>query len=469
MTNRLRHGKTITVALLLSLLVAGATGCGTQSPQSGPDKAKTPLAQGSYTATVTSHGGDLTVQLDCAEGKLGGVRVVSHTDTPEYIEKVLESLPAAIVTAQSLEVEAVSGATLSANAIKAGVAQCIRDAGGNPREYDYTPTAEATQQQEIVILGLETGDKRYTSEQIQTFGAVEAQTLSVNSAGVKTPLACKGVLLETLLADCGTSQLEYGSVILTASDGYSIELPAALLQKRDVVIAYQVDGEPCSLRAVVPEERAMYWVKFLQSIELRDPVERLQPTQAILLETALLDCAVSDYKYGDSIDQAVAVAELFEKQFTQTADFVELSAIDGWGKNDRYSTVALQYIKTTGEYAPMFIGPDLPEGMRLKETLYLKVGTQMLASAQMAQKKLGDSTLGQYTGVGLGAFITQLGLIDVPTYTITSVNGDTVSIPREELDKGVVYTDEAGAHLRFDGSSGSMTVQGLLSITGEGN
>lgn len=338
-----KHSKIIALTLSMMLLLAGCSG---DKPAPSKD-AKTPLTGGSYTATVKSHGGDMTVQLDCKDNQLTAVKVVSHSDTPEYIEKVLETLPAAIVKEQSLEIEGISGATLSGNAIKAAVAQCIRDAGGNPREYDYVPVSELSAKQEITFEGLKGGDKTYTGEQIKALPMVETNAVSVNASGEETPLTCKGVLLETILTDCGTSQLDYGSIILTASDGYSIEIPAEVLQKRDIIIAYEVNGEACNLRSVVPEERAMYWVKFIDSIALCNPVEKLETTQIVLLETAVKGCTETDYKYYDSMDKAVSVSQLFETYITEKADFVALSAIDGWGKNDKYDTVVMQFIKTT--------------------------------------------------------------------------------------------------------------------------
>lgn len=452
----------VTLVLLCTLLGSCAS-----APAPAGDKPKTQLTDGSYTATVKSHGGELAVEVVCADGKLDKVSVISHNDTPEYIGKVLDALPQSLVKSQSLEVDAVSGATLSSQAIKAAVAQCIRDAGGNPREYGYMPMEELSAKQEITFKGLPNGDKTYTGEQIKTFAAMETAAVSVNASGTETPLTCKGALLETVLNDCGVSQKDYGSIILTASDGYSIEIPAEVLGKRDIILAYEVDGAACNLRSVVPGERAMYWVKFISTIELYNPVAKLQTEQISLLETAVLACETSDYKYGDSVDKAVTVDELFAKQITETADFVELAAIDGWGKNDQYDLVAAQYIKITGERAPMFIGPELPEGMRLKETLYLKVGSQMLASAKMAQKKLGESIVDGQSGVKLDVFVTGLGLADAPAYIMTGADGYAVSIAKEDIAKGLLYVDEAGANVRFAGLAKNTTVKGLASITAE--
>lgn len=55
---------------------------------------------------------------------------------------------------------------------------------------------------------------------------------------------------------------------LSGSDGYSIEVPAEILANRDIILAYLVNGKSLDerkqpLRAIILEERAVYWVRTL--------------------------------------------------------------------------------------------------------------------------------------------------------------------------------------------------------------
>ena len=48
-------------------------------------------------------------------------------------------IPAAIVEGQSLDVDAVTGATLTSDAILAAVAKALESAGLDPADYGYAP------------------------------------------------------------------------------------------------------------------------------------------------------------------------------------------------------------------------------------------------------------------------------------------------------------------------------------------
>ena len=52
-----------------------------------------------------------------------------------------------------------------------------------------------------------------------------------------------------------------------------IEVPHEILAARDIIFAYEIDGKPLAekakpIRAVLPEERAMYWVRNLKTVEI---------------------------------------------------------------------------------------------------------------------------------------------------------------------------------------------------------
>ncbi|MEG2928395.1 MAG: FMN-binding protein [Oscillospiraceae bacterium] len=442
-------------------------GCGEKAPQ----KAANVLTDGVYTSSAKSHGGDLSVEMTCKDGKITDLKVLNHSDTPEYAIKATEKLPGEIVKAQSLGVDVISGATMTSRAIMGAAAQCVRDAGGNAREYGYVPVGEIAGKQAITIMGLTDGDKSYTGEQVKAFEAVEADTVSVNAAGEKTPTKCKGVLLETILADCGTSQKNYGSIIITATDGYAIEIPADVLQKRDIIISYETNGEPCDLRSVVPDERAMYWVKFIEKIELMNPVEEVPIKKVLMQETLLKPLAVTEYKYKDSADQAVAMADVLTAMGAKT-DFVTLTGADGWGKAEKWDLAQAQYLKITGEDAPMFVGPDLPEGMRLKKTLSIKTGENCCVSVEMAKEKLGANSFkvggAAAEGVKASALLKELGAKEAANYTLTGADGFTKTITAGDMEKCYITLEEDGAKAQFDTQDKSTSVKQLISITLEG-
>lgn len=483
-----KHTKITAAVLCVSLLLAGCGGSGAGGSVAGSGaagggsaagggaaagtektKAENPLEDGVYTASAKSHGGELQVELTVTEGKMDKLQVLSHSDTPEYAQKAIDSLPAKILEAQSLGVDVISGATMTSRGILGAAAQCIRDAGGNAREYGYVPAGEIADSQPITISGLAEGERVFTGEQIKAYEPVTADTISVNASGEQTPTACKGTLLETILNDCGTSQKDYGSIIVTATDGYSIEIPADVLQARDIILAYEVNGEACDLRTVVPDERAMYWVKFIGKIELMDHVEPTAPRRLLLLEPLTAGIESEPYKYEDNMDTAVSMADILDALGQQT-DFVELMSTDGWGKSDKWELVQAQYLKITGEDAPMFIGPDLPEGMRLKKTFYMVAGENGAVSAAMAQEKLGTEPFtweGETReGVKLSEIVRETGMAEADRYSLESADKDPVTVEAGLMEQGYLCLTEEGISVYFDGGVQESVGQ-LTAITAE--
>ena len=87
------------------------------------------VKDGEYTGAVVGHnGGDLTVKVVIAGGKIASVEVVSHTETAGISDAPIASVPAAIVAGNTVAVDTVAGATLTSNRIMDAVALCLEQA-----------------------------------------------------------------------------------------------------------------------------------------------------------------------------------------------------------------------------------------------------------------------------------------------------------------------------------------------------
>lgn len=94
---------------------------------SGSLAAATPaLKDGTYTGTGSGRNGEITVELTVKAGKLATVNVVRHGETAGISDAALARVPAEIVAQQSTAVDAVTGATMTSEGIKAAVADAIR-------------------------------------------------------------------------------------------------------------------------------------------------------------------------------------------------------------------------------------------------------------------------------------------------------------------------------------------------------
>ena len=86
------------------------------------------LTDGEYTATVDGQEGPMTVKTTIEGGKIAMVEVVENAETQAIAGGALEAVPQAIVSANSVDVDGVTGATLTSGRIRKAVAQCLEEA-----------------------------------------------------------------------------------------------------------------------------------------------------------------------------------------------------------------------------------------------------------------------------------------------------------------------------------------------------
>ena len=95
---------------------------------------------GSYTASADGRNGPVTVAVTFSNTAITKIEIVSHAETAGISDAAFDTIPAAIVEYQSLGVDAISGATLSSDAILNAVADCVKQAGGDVEALKAAPT-----------------------------------------------------------------------------------------------------------------------------------------------------------------------------------------------------------------------------------------------------------------------------------------------------------------------------------------
>ena len=96
------------------------------------------------------------VEVTVSESAIEAITVLTCSDTPGFMEPALEQMPGRIIEAQSLAVDTVSGATLTAAAIAAATCQCLQEAGADLAGFAKAPArSDATEELscELVIVG----------------------------------------------------------------------------------------------------------------------------------------------------------------------------------------------------------------------------------------------------------------------------------------------------------------------------
>ena len=90
--------------------------------------------------TVTGVGqgldGDVVVEVIADQDTIYSVAVVSHNETQGIGTMAVDQLPGAMVEANSISVDSVSGATITSGAIKEGVRNALVDSGLDPAAFE---------------------------------------------------------------------------------------------------------------------------------------------------------------------------------------------------------------------------------------------------------------------------------------------------------------------------------------------
>ena len=105
-------------------------------------------ANGVYEGSANGMGGALKVAVTVENGKISGVEVLEHKETAGISDPAIEQIPQAIVEAQSTDVEAVTGATVTSEAIKEAVAAALSGEGT-----EEEGELEITIEPDVIVVG----------------------------------------------------------------------------------------------------------------------------------------------------------------------------------------------------------------------------------------------------------------------------------------------------------------------------
>lgn len=105
-------------------------------------------ANGVYEGSANGMGGAVKVAVTVEDGKISDVEVLEHKETAGISDPAIEQIPQAIVDAQSTDVEAVTGATVTSEAIKEAVAAALSGEGT-----EEAGELEITIEPDVIVVG----------------------------------------------------------------------------------------------------------------------------------------------------------------------------------------------------------------------------------------------------------------------------------------------------------------------------
>lgn len=122
------------------------------------NKSEKNIKDGTYTAEVEGYQSSLTVKVTFSNGSITSVEVVDSNETKTWADSALHYIPKYIHDEQSLNVDTITGATVTSNAIISAVEKTIKDAHGDVGEWKANEKVEHKQKEvekncDVVVAG----------------------------------------------------------------------------------------------------------------------------------------------------------------------------------------------------------------------------------------------------------------------------------------------------------------------------
>ncbi|MBR2664403.1 MAG: FAD-dependent oxidoreductase [Clostridia bacterium] len=163
---------------------------------------------GTYTGEGTGNNPDvkIVVEVIFSDDAITDIKVVSHEETPGICDPAMERIPAAVVEAQSLAVDAVTGATNSSNGILAAIEDAAVKAGAD-----------------INALKTAAGAENVGTEKTETEQTTDVLVIGAGVAGMSAALAAREsglnvTVIDKMAAVGGTTNLAGGILVSVNSE-----------------------------------------------------------------------------------------------------------------------------------------------------------------------------------------------------------------------------------------------------------
>lgn len=131
----LRTRRNVSLILFISLLLVSAVVWSMNSNEGG-------MKDGVFSGQAQGFAGTVIVDVTISGGKITDVQVRPHQETPFVAGPAIETLTQNVLTAQSADVEVISGATFTSKALIKGVEQAIKKASISYKDGVYTGVSD---------------------------------------------------------------------------------------------------------------------------------------------------------------------------------------------------------------------------------------------------------------------------------------------------------------------------------------
>ncbi|ETA75157.1 FAD-binding protein [Ligilactobacillus equi] len=114
---------------------------------------------GKYQVTVRGHHSDVTLEVTLTRDKIVKIDVLSENETEAFITELKDRMLPEIIANQSLQVDAISGASKLSHAVIEGLEEVVNQAGGDAQELlnqplvAKTPAEDRQLKADVVVIG----------------------------------------------------------------------------------------------------------------------------------------------------------------------------------------------------------------------------------------------------------------------------------------------------------------------------
>ncbi|HHY28346.1 MAG TPA: FAD-binding protein [Desulfitobacterium dehalogenans] len=151
----MKKKKVISILSVLLCLTLGLSGCAA-APSGTGSTAQGGIVPGDYFGVGNGRNGPIVVKVTLGENSIDAIKVVSERETYNTGSVPIKQYPDLIVENQTLELDIVSGATVSSAAFLNAVRNAITQAGGDPAKFTGKVVADVPHEDttaDVVVVG----------------------------------------------------------------------------------------------------------------------------------------------------------------------------------------------------------------------------------------------------------------------------------------------------------------------------
>ncbi len=296
------------------------------------------------------------------------------------------------------------------------------------------------------------------------------------TTGMVEEYAMKGPYLRDIINLFGVDLSDFAGMGVMGSDGYYCLLSREVIDATpDLMLALVVDGaakledDKAPAWLAVQGQFGPYWVKMVEKIILYDQIPD-KDINSIWVFSALAEgIEPFEYEYYGSKDASIELGQIFSRlDKVDNRAFFTMKSADGFKKDEAINIVKSRYyIKVEGEDAPTNISPYIKLGMNVHNISWISTNEDAAIFPEKLLEYMDVVEMGGKKGIPLSELLyeTEVEKLKGETFDILGVDGEKLTVPGEDLFKGILVSDgKGGAGVYWDADTNHENIEKLLRI-----